>query len=313
VLDALNDEDLKNEDAIENLHAWKKGTSKPEFEYLSVGQRTMLGGGELIPGLKVTVLGPPGPEHWEALKQNGDSDELWKRLTGLREDLAPQLAGATNEFVEFDDSQGPYGVQSIFGEEHQVPSAAFRKDNVRWLVEQLDALRGRQLLNFVRVLDEHLNNTSLVFLFEFGGFRMLFPGDAEVAAWQMINKRAEETGDIESLAERLRTVDLYKVGHHGSENATPKLSLWHHLFESRDDNRLLHCLLSTQAMRFKGKIPNRTLYELMRNSRGIELLTTALPLDDRGPLTQPAGWQEVRSKTGDKVIAYSRTFSVNAS
>lgn len=68
---------------------------------------------------------------------------------------------------------------------------------------ELDLLRGEQLVQFVTVLDKHINNTSVVLLLEFGGFRMLFPGDAEVAAWQEIVSDTK-------VASALKGVDLYR-------------------------------------------------------------------------------------------------------
>jgi hypothetical protein len=46
----------------------------------------------------------------------------------------------------------------------------------------------------------------------------LFPGDAQIENWSYCLQTLEKDGQ-ESLLEQ---VDLYKVGHHGSLNATPK-------------------------------------------------------------------------------------------
>jgi competence protein ComEC len=54
---------------------------------------------------------------------------------------------------------------------------------------------------------EDVNEDSLVLLVEYGGFQALFAGDAGF--------RAEE-----AMADRLRRVDLLKVGHHGSRGST---------------------------------------------------------------------------------------------
>lgn len=308
--DVLNAEELSNEDAVERLLSWQKGQKKPAYEFLSAGQKTELGAGKLIPHLKVDVLGPAGPQFWEALKQHGDADELWKRLSSLSDDQPLKDESGANEFVAFDTDQGPYGVKPIFNATYQVPNTESRKDNVRWLVEQLDALRGRQLLSFVRVLDSYLNNTSLVLYIEFGPMRMLFPGDAEVASWQLISTVTDSDGVRENsdVVGRLRNVDVYKVGHHGSNNATPRLSLWRYLVDSRRAAHTLHCLLSTQATRFKNKIPNVEFYETMQNCPNLQLLTTALPFGDSGTLHEPSGWKVVRDRSQSKVVAYARTF-----
>jgi len=54
--------------------------------------------------------------------------------------------------------------------------------------------------------------------------RMLFGGDAQIENWEYALKVA----DVEENLALLRQVDLYKVGHHGSRNATPRtlFNLW---------------------------------------------------------------------------------------
>ena len=67
-----------------------------------------------------------------------------------------------------------------------------------------------------------MNNTSVILLFEVGA-RPLFPGDAQVENWSYA---LEDAPDHEATRALLADVDLYKVGHHGSLNATPKKLLW---------------------------------------------------------------------------------------
>lgn len=76
-------------------------------------------------------------------------------------------------------------------------------------------------------LDTHTNNTGLVLAFEFvdTGEVFLFPGDAQVGnwlSWQQLKWRIRSaSGSSEVTGPELlsRTV-FYKVGHHGSHNAT---------------------------------------------------------------------------------------------
>ena len=51
-------------------------------------------------------------------------------------------------------------------------------------------------------------------LFECGDLKLLFPGDAQIENWEY----ALSQPDVLKL---LRGVSVYKVGHHGSTNATP--------------------------------------------------------------------------------------------
>jgi hypothetical protein len=64
-------------------------------------------------------------------------------------------------------------------------------------------------------LDKAVNGTSLMLMFEMGNAHLLFPGDAQWGTWQ--NALADDT--FHSLLEK---TTFYKVGHHGSHNATPK-------------------------------------------------------------------------------------------
>jgi hypothetical protein len=76
-------------------------------------------------------------------------------------------------------------------------------------------------------LDSDTNNTSLVLAFEWGrpgsGQVFLFAADAQVGNWLSWRDQAYRVGRTELTADDLlrRTV-FYKVGHHGSHNATMK-------------------------------------------------------------------------------------------
>ena len=75
------------------------------------------------------------------------------------------------------------------------------------------------MLAIVRSLDYALNNTSLILLFEIGGTRLLFPGDAQIENWSYALFDAPNHEEIQA---RLAGANFYKVGHHGSLNATPE-------------------------------------------------------------------------------------------
>lgn len=70
------------------------------------------------------------------------------------------------------------------------------------------------LLAAASVLEQSVNNTSLFFVLDVGGVRLLFPGDAQYGAWESVRN------DPRSL-DLISNVDFYKMGHHGSHNATP--------------------------------------------------------------------------------------------
>jgi hypothetical protein len=65
------------------------------------------------------------------------------------------------------------------------------------------------------MLDDVLNNTSLVLLLRYRGATLLFPGDAQWGSWSSWLARS----DAESI---LNEVTFFKVPHHGSHNGTPR-------------------------------------------------------------------------------------------
>jgi hypothetical protein len=86
-----------------------------------------------------------------------------------------------------------------------------------------------------------MNNTSVILLFETAGKKILFPGDAQIENWRYaLGQQAIRT--------MLEDVDVYKVGHHGSLNATPR-SMWDKFSKkgsAKDKNRMTS-VLSTRT------------------------------------------------------------------
>jgi hypothetical protein len=166
----------------------------------------------LLPGIRIDVLGPPTIDQKADLaKQRGkNAREFWQlaytdftRFWKLRADTAALIP-------DRDAAPSP-----LF------PNAATQTlDTIpiedRWFVRRLRNIRGRQLLGLVRTMDDALNNTSVILLIRAGSRTLLFPGDAQWENWEYA---------LANYAEDLRQVDIYKVGHHGSLNATPK-TLW---------------------------------------------------------------------------------------
>jgi len=91
----------------------------------------------------------------------------------------------------------------------------------RFVVDKLRRQQVHSVLRIVRWLDRSLNNTSLILLLTVGERRLLFGGDAQIENWSYAIGDGGHP-DRARYLEALRKVDLYKVGHHGSRNATPK-------------------------------------------------------------------------------------------
>ena len=203
-LDFLGEDNIGNRSAVENLMRMGK-----RHVYAFYGSKLDLH--DLLPGVKTHVLGPPTLKQSEKISEQRrrDPDEFW-HLLGLSA-TALGVPG-TKLFPVAARHDGPF------------PAYA------RWLRKKLLSLHGQQLLQIVRILDDAMNNTSLILLFEVGEYRLLFPGDAQIENWSYALKEAKESAKVRAL---LRAVNLYKVGHHGSLNATPK-TLWG-LFKNKSD------------------------------------------------------------------------------
>lgn len=70
-------------------------------------------------------------------------------------------------------------------------------------------------LELATSLEKAVNGTSLVLLFRIGSAVLLFPGDAQWGTWN-------EILHDDYWRQQLQRVQFYKVGHHGSHNATPR-------------------------------------------------------------------------------------------
>ena len=163
--------------------------------YVRAGQRSGLE--EVLPGVKVSVLGPVAPR---------------RRGPVVRAQVLPGLAA--------DQPALPAAVdQPLFPRHPQWRGVATLP--TRWLRNRIHDLHAEQILALTRAFDADLNNTSVVLLVEAAGQRLLFPGDAEEESWAAMLRR-------KGVAGKLGGVHLYKVGHHGSTNGTPD-HLWHHL------------------------------------------------------------------------------------
>lgn len=230
---------VRNADAIsllDELAADGRG------RYLYAGADADLG--DVIPGLKITVLGPPTVEEDPRVMNQTEADpEYW--MDALRDSLqaaAPMDPAAAGVTPDVPPLPGP----------------------ARWLIERLADQKTSSVTRLVRKLDDALNNTSLLLLLEIGKLRLLFPGDAQIENWEYTLEKLLEDAE---LKEALAGIDLYKVGHHGSRNATPR-SL-HALWVGRSDElpRLTSIMSTLSHVHGESEataVPRETLVEALR-------------------------------------------------
>lgn len=257
-LDFLGRDNTKNLSAVENLARMGQAGSGA---YVHFGVADPLA--DLLPGVTTHVLGPPTVDQDPAVQKqrSTDDDQFWNF----------HARGAATSNAIANEGAGPFDPGFVFAKRGKLPREA------RWAARHVINARGNQLLGIVTMLDKAMNNTSLILLFEVGGKRLLFPGDAQIENWSYALRNAE-------VREMLASVDLYKVGHHGSLNATP-MSLWKAFTKRGAINKRdrMTAVLSTLAGKHgcektKTEVPRRTLVDDLKHDTHFHS-TQDLPTD----------------------------------
>jgi hypothetical protein len=174
-------------------------------------------------GLEAVILGPPPPDALDFMK-----------LTDLKKNVGQYLGeDATTQSKVF----APFG-PSWRVEATAYPPSAFRewlpRNKETDLPPPQDRLRKAvndaqpaMLFTAAKELESFLNNQSLVVLFTFEGKQLLFVGDAQAGNWEywMYGGTPTKMPSLDALTAEgkrvLGNLAFYKVGHHGSTNATP--------------------------------------------------------------------------------------------
>ncbi|NEN06012.1 hypothetical protein G3T36_09005 [Diaminobutyricibacter tongyongensis] len=154
-----------------------------------------------IDGVSIHILGPSRDPKQLSL-MNPPASAEWLQLDpdqGLDDDDTPALFPAI--YVVPDD-------------EHDELPAELTKARASLRLSQL-ATSDEALLGAAAVLERSVNNTSVYFVLDVAGTRLLFVGDSQEGAW-------EHVLDDAASRELVSNVAFYKIGHHGSHNATPK-------------------------------------------------------------------------------------------
>lgn len=241
----LGEDNLSNRTAVENLMEMGKRDGARAL-FVNYDFENPLSLDDVLPGVTVRTLGPPTLEQSDKIKKmrSKDAAEFW------------QLQSVANVTKTSD-------TPALFPEFAARSASRFTPPYTRWFVRRMNAVRGHQLLELVRILDSVMNNTSVILLFEAGSKKLLFPGDAQIENWGYALEREE-------VCKSLADVDVYKVGHHGSRNANPK-TLWE-LFNKKglsDKSNRLQTYVSTMKGKHgdptkKTEVPRKSLIEALR-------------------------------------------------
>ena len=195
-----------NDVAIATL---KGGFADPNtpVDYYKAGDPATLPQSLVSLGLTAKIVGPPGP------------DQL---------DLVAQMDNNTYQYVAEDTNVNapPARINDVFrATKDDYPSEAFALFSAKKIADQIAAAQPDVLAAQAQKADNTINNQSLVVYFTFGGKTMLFAGDAQWGNWDNFlfdGANVDETTQLTSSSKAiLANLDFYKVGHHGSRNASP--------------------------------------------------------------------------------------------
>lgn len=263
--------DVANQDALDMLGSW---TTPDPTVWVRADQTVDTD--NLLPEVGIRVLGPPTLENEPDLTRYAStSSDYWLQMT--REGLiAPVLRPADADEVR---------------ESCETVAAPGGLGSAAWLVEKMRRAGTRQAMEIVAGFDAVLNNTSVILLVTVADRSLLLAGDAQVENWSWTLDHALGQNNKEpdpELRRALTEVDLYKVGHHGSRNASPKrlVSLW----QQDRGGRELCSVLSTKHGVFdetvEGTVPKQEL---------IDALEALGPVRNTDGLPSGVWWFDVRT------------------
>lgn len=190
---------LSNEAAMTQLHEGfgRRGRRKPRFLPAMDGTDTVTT--KALPGVTVYVMGP-----------SRDDDVI--------RDMEP---GEGESYLRLVDRDQPGSEQppALFPESVLLTDADFRLTcpHLGYDANTLDAVNRANeddLVGVLGALEKAVNGTSLMLMFRIGRTHLLFPGDAQWGTWREALNNAKHRA-------LLAKTDFYKIGHHGSHNATP--------------------------------------------------------------------------------------------
>jgi len=180
-----------------------------------------------IAGLKVYVLGPPSSEAQLRTMERAGASYDRALMLGIGNDTDEgqrQLPFAAQWRRSVVVEKTGLSLASLHDNNALADSLARYNDSQEaW--RRIDSQAFNSTSSLALQMDKYINNTSLALAFEFpNGDVLLFPGDAQVGSWDswFDIKKPDGSGLVPDL---LKRTIFYKVGHHGSHNATLKPAL----------------------------------------------------------------------------------------
>jgi hypothetical protein len=275
-----------------------------------------------LPSVRVYVLGPPqDPAMLHLMEGRAGTDTYG--LTGadsaftiaLEASALAAMQGAVdplsaaridaalpfNASLQWHDKPDKNGKNRIQADPQFGPLyGAYMADNAGWRRIDQDWLLSVARLGLQ--LDNATNNTSLVLAFEFTatGAVLLFAADAQIGSWKSwlplkFKPEGDDNDQTVETPDLLRRTGFYKVGHHGSHNATLKAGG----LEAMTSPRLVAAIPVDQNFANNSKhwqMPAPPLYAALQQLTGGRILRADAawpsPADAPPPGLTPGNWPD---------------------
>lgn len=262
---AIAQNSLTNRAAMRMLHAGFAG--RPRRRFLPTPQKSARSfETAVLPGVKVHVLGPSRKE--EVIR-----------------DMNPETG---ESYLQFRMAKSSPSGQRLrpFRSEWSLSIATFRRtyrhlDFTEELKKELANVGSGTEFDLATKLEKSVNGTSLLLMFVIGKAHLLFPGDAQWGTW----KAALEDPEWQEL---LSKTAFYKVGHHGSHNATPVSFVKKHL------SKKFFGMVSTRDTDKWPDIPRGPLLEALRKKSNRIVRSDKRDVDDPVGVTRRKDYVEIQ-------------------
>lgn len=192
---------LSNDKAMKTLHSGFRGNPVRRFLPTQSNDRPARPEDNrtletaVLPGIKVHVLGPTR------------KPEVIRDMDPPKGESFLRMRGAVD--AQTDLPPAPFPAE--FRLEAYAGTGTLPPDDL----QEIQRAGSLSDLAVAVALDKAVNGTSLMLMLEVSGTFLLFPGDAQWGTWKAAMEDPE-------WKEMLGRVAFYKIGHHGSHNATPK-------------------------------------------------------------------------------------------
>jgi len=191
---------LSNPKAMQTLHHGFAGNPLRRFLPLRNATKKWIET-EVLPGVIIHILGPSFDENIIKMMDPPAGESYLKLFDSSNDDDRTAPTPFSREW-------------RLSVMEYRRQYKHFEKRLMNTELETIKKIGENPEFDAAVTLDQAINGTSLMLVLEYRNTALLFSGDAQWGTWRQVLGNE----DFRTL---LGKIDFYKVGHHGSHNATP--------------------------------------------------------------------------------------------